>query len=530
MANIKTCDPIIDLNLEYKTIVLENGSSVQVRPYPATNFTSTGGVTQWTIAVPSKHAFTDPVFYVDTQIQVTWTGTGTQQFNMGYDSLRDWPLAKCMINPSINFQNAGVTQRVQEVIPGLLWYHKSKKYSSTPTYMDRWQRYADGVGTNKNPMGAYDNTPFESQRGAFPPNASVTLVSTTSASATYRVVEPMFMAPLQVDEHDSSLGFSNLTQIAIEIPWGDLTRMLSHTDFSGQTLTSIAVSFTRSPILWLRHVIPKVPISRPLSYHHQQIISYPTMIGAMAPNSFSTVQANNIQLDRVPKLVYIWASVPPTAKTYRNTDTFGAITNVSVQYDNIPNQLSTASQQMLFEISRENGLQMTWPEFSGLTLKNDNSGTLVGTVGSVICLRFGTNIITNGTPSDVYPTNLQIQATVQNVNQADTLNMNLYVVVIYDSKMTIDVDGLVKIENGIDHSLPSAYSDFHHIRKHQGAGFKDIMKKIWSGVKEVLPVAMKIAPSLLPLMGLGDGGSHIAGSSVGGKQMSERELLRALKK
>lgn len=531
MANIKTCDPIIDLNLEHKSVILETGSSVQYRPYPATNFTATGGVTQWNIAIPSNRCFTDRCFYLDCEVSVTWAGSGAAQFNAGYDSLRAYPLANCMINPSINFQNAGITQRVQEFINALLWYHDHKYYGIAPTYMDRFQLYSDAVATSRNPMGLFENTPETQQRGAFPPS-SLSIVSTTSATAVYRIVEPLFVAPL-VDEADDGLGITNLTQIAIELPWSDLSRMVSHTDFSGQTLSSVTVTFTRAPIMWLRHVIPRNPVARPIMYAHQQIISYPTSAGSLAANATATVQCNNIQLDRVPKKVYVFACPPVASKTYNSTDTFCAITNLSVQYDNIPNQLSTASPQILYEISRENGCKMTYPEWSGLAVNTEGTGFL-GTVGSVFCGRFGTNIIANGTPSDVYPTNLQIQATIKNVNQTTTLAVNVYVVVVFDSKMIIDVDGLVKIENGINHSLPSTYAPMTTVRKFEGSGFKNVMKKIWTGFKPFLPLILDIIPKVIPLLGLGEGsgpigGAHVAGASVGGRQMTERELLNALK-
>lgn len=532
MANVKTIDPIIDLNLEHRTTILENGASVQNRPYPATNYTATGGVTQWNIAVPSKHCFTDRCFMLDCEINVAYTGTTTAQFNAGYDSLRAYPLAQCMINPSINFQNAGVTQRVQEFINALLWYHDHKHYTTTPTYQDRAQLYSDLVGTNRNPMGLFENTAEQHQRGSFP-LSSLTITSTTSASFVARITEPIFVAPL-VDESDEGLGFTNLTQLAIEIPWSDLSRMVSHTTYPSQVLSSIVVTFTRAPILWLRHVIPKVPVSRPVSYQHQQIISYPTSAGSLAPNATATISCNNIQLDRVPKKLYVFACPAVGNKTYASTDTFCSIENLAIQYDNIPNQLSTASKAVLYEISRENGCKMTFPEWSGLTLNHAGTG-FIGTVGSVFCGRFGTNIICNGTPNDVYPTNLQVQVTIKNVNQSDTLALNVYVVVVFDSKMTIGVDGLVKIENGIDHSLPASYVNLSQMRKYEGSGFQEVWNSIVGGLKDVigvgkdlLPIASAVAPLLL---GLGPvGGSTVAGSSVGGKQMTERELLKALKR
>jgi DNA-binding cell septation regulator SpoVG len=527
MSNIKTIDPIIDINLEHKTAILEAGASVQTRPYPATNYTASGGVTQWNIAVPSKNCFTDRCFYLDCEILVTYTGTTTAQFNAGYDSLRAYPLANCMINPTINFQNAGITQRVQEFINALLWYHNHKKYSACPTYLDRYQLYSDGLGTNRNSMGIYENTVAEHQRGAFPLE-TLTITSTTGASFTARIAEPIFMAPLN-DEQDEGLGFTNLSQLAIEIPWSDLTRMVSHSAYPSQVLSSISVVFTRAPILWLRHVIPRVPLMRAVSYPHQQIISYPTSAGSIAPNASATVQCNNIQLDRVPKKIYVFACPSVGSKTYNSTDTFCAITNLSVQYDNIPNQLSTASPQMLYEISRENGCQMTYPEFSGLTLNHEGTG-FIGTVGSVFCGRFGTNIICNGTPGDVYPTNLQVQVTVKNVNQSDTLSVNAYVVVVFDSKMVIDVDGLVRIENGIDHSMPSEYAPFSAIRKYEGAGFKDFIKKLWGFFKnEVVPVVKDLAPIVLPIMKPLMGMGQVAGGNVGGKHITERQLLKALR-
>ena len=103
------------------------------------------------------------------------------------------------------------------------------------------------------------------------------------------------------------------------------------------------------------------------------------------------------------------SSMPNSASAINAAVFSCSLENVSIQYDNIPNQLSTASKQILYEISRENGCKMTYPEWAGLSVNTEGTG-LLGTVGSVFCARFGTNIICNGTPSDVYPTNLQIQS------------------------------------------------------------------------------------------------------------------------
>jgi len=533
MANIKTIDPVIDVNLEYKTIVLENGSSIQTRNYPSTNYTASGGVSQWTVAVPSNRCFTDRCFLLDCEIQVTWTGTTTAQFHAGYDALRQYPLAQCMLNPTLQIQNVGVSNRVNEIINALLWYHDTKHKSICPTYLDQFQLYSSGVGTSRNPLGIYENTFGEQcQRGAFTPSA-LTITSTTSAVATYRIVEPLFVAPLN-DEESESLGLTNITQMNLEIPWSDLSRMVSHTDYTSQTLSSVAVVFTRAPILWLHHVIPKTPILKSVSYPHQNIISYPTTASSLAPNASVTVQCNNIQVDRVPKLMYVYACIPPASKTYNSTDTFCAITNLSIQYDNTPNILSTASQEILYEISRKNGCKMNLQQWRGLAVNPAGTG-FYGTVGSVFCGRFGIDIPCIGTPNDMYPTNLQIQCTIKNVNQSDTFTPSVYVVVVYDSKLVIDVDGMARIENGINNSLPSEYAPFAPIRKYQGAGFKEVIAKIWGFIKQALPIVGPIVgPMLKGIIGMGDGGSNVAGSiggsSVGGKQMTEGELLKILRR
>lgn len=542
-SNISTIDPIIDRQLEYHTIAMTSGASIQIRPYPATNFTANGGTTNFNISVPSKACFTDKCVQLEINGHAAYVGTTTPQFNAGYDALRANPINSCIINTTFTIGNQSISQRIQEVLPALMWYHDNKHIKTSPTYQDRFQLYSDGVATNKNSLGLYENTSGEEQRGAFP-ISGLSITSTTAAGFDFKLVESLFMSPFE-DTMDTSLGFSNIPQMSFEITWGSLDRMLSHTDYPSQIATSATVTFLSAPILWMRHVIPKVAVPRQLQYKHQQIVSYPTLVSsALVPNASATVVANNIQVDRVPSKLYLYACLPPSVKTYSQTDTFLAITNVSVQFDNIPNQLSNCSVPILYQISKENGCRQSYAEFAGTSV-NTAGTSVLGTTGSVFCAKFGTQIMCQAMPNEVYATNLQVQATIKNVNQSDTLTgVNLYVVVVYDLKIVIGEDGVVQMHNGIDHSLPSTYKALPEIRKMEGGS---ILSDVGKFAKEdILPMAKEIAPIVLPLVMqalMAGAGSQVAGAQVagqmvagdiggsfGGKGMSEKQLLEALKR
>jgi len=100
------------------------------------------------------------------------------------------------------------------------------------------------------------------------------------------------------------------------------------------------------------------------------------------------------------------------------------------------------------------------------------------------------------------------------------------------------------MHNGIDHSLPSTYKALPEIRKMEGGS---ILSDVGKFAKEdILPMAKEIAPIVLPLVMqalMAGAGSQVAGAQVagqmvagdiggsfGGKGMSEKQLLEALKR
>jgi hypothetical protein len=61
-----------------------------------------------------------------------------------------------------------------------------------------------------------------------------------------------------------------------------------------------------------------------------------------------------------------------------------SITGLNITFNNVSGLLTSYSQNDLYMMSRRNGSQQTWSEFTGV-IKNKNKETFAG-IGSVICI------------------------------------------------------------------------------------------------------------------------------------------------
>jgi len=215
---------------------------------------------------------------------------------------------------------------------------------------------------------------------------------------------------------------------------------------------------------------------------------------------------------------------------------------------NISGILSTATARNLYKLSLKNGCNLSWTQWSGgpTNIMAGGTNTLVGTVGSILALEFGTDIALPETVAAGVQGTFQFKCnvTVKNVNQTDTITSpTLKIVTIDEGLVTIEGNKCIKqiAPLSIDDVLRSKQSptvDYNDLMDAYGGNFmtglKDFGKKIWEGVKkvgkhvlpvakELLPLAKKLAPILLkefpkilPLLGLGEGGGYAHGSSVVG--------------
>jgi hypothetical protein len=286
-----------------------------------------------------------------------------------------------------------------------------------------------------------------------------------------------------------------------------------------------------------------------MTYGADAIERFPTALGSsLAANASTTILSSNLQLNAVPEKILVFCRENTANLTYTSSDVALALTGISINFNNQSGLLASATQLDLFQMSKSNGLQDDWELFSGLS---GSLGTVVGTSGSFLMLRFGKDI---SLPSDCWPGkvgafNLQLTATVKNVNQSASItNPTLYIITFTNQKLQISEGGAVQTILGISESEKSQateYVQFSKVKKHYGGSFGDFMSKVGSFLKPVLDglrstKAVSTIASLIPhpaaqlvgqaasRMGFGGIQGGIQGGFSAGEMPSEDDLNCAL--
>jgi hypothetical protein len=78
-----------------------------------------------------------------------------------------------------------------------------------------------------------------------------------------------------------------------------------------------------------------------------------------------SIPTQNIQLNQIPDLILVALRKPVANQTGLDPALFFPITSVSVNFNNASGLLSSATQHQLYEMSRDNGVQQSWLEWSG---------------------------------------------------------------------------------------------------------------------------------------------------------------------
>jgi hypothetical protein len=136
--------------------------------------------------------------------------------------------------------------------------------------------------------------------------------------------------------------------------------------------------------------------------------------------------SQTITLPNIPDLLLVFVKPPQYAESY-DGDWSLPITSISLNFDNFSGLLSNATQEQLYQMSVNNGVDMDWSEWSGFsTVQASHSGStqtpstsrggLVGLVGGPLVLRPGRDFAlqTGQAPGLVGNFTLQFNITVQN--------------------------------------------------------------------------------------------------------------------
>jgi len=543
-------ETVTDVASQRSYAVVQGVQNINYQSFQSTS--ATNSQIQHSIQVPSRSTIVDRNIMVETSATFLFTGAdqGGPLLELGTnDGLACFPLSRVCETFQGQIDQAQISNRMGDVMQAFQRYALRRHLinsdlSGAPSMSDQFADLGDWtfLGGAKNPLAQSGDNTFQEPRGSF---AGLTVISNTNTAAEVRAtwVEPVFCAPFLYGGKKES-GIYGVQNIQLTYNLGDLTRMWSHAS-TGKTLSSISATITgaRSLVAFLTaqptSVLPRQCV---WGYHDatptitQISSSFPgrTLVGDLiVPGAASQVQATTITLNHIPQRLYIFARKRKNTLTVADSDVFAGITNLSLQVGNSPVKLSGATQHQLHKISVNNGLEMSFTQFSRQ-------------VGSVICLDFVKDLgLDPGTAPGVSANvTLQVQATLQNLNP-NVQFFDLYVLPIVcgslsmvDSFFTIGL-GLI---TGAEALMASQQSDHHlpsDVGRMEGEGFlddlwtglKSVPKFAWDHRKDIVDVA-KGALEMKKALGygiVGDGivGDGFTGGCSGGRRGGRRggELL-----
>jgi len=515
-------DPRVMINDKRSYAVLKCGSQTTFKAFTTTSVSASS--IQFSCPPPSGNVIVDRLAYLYLPVRLTFTAvsgaTGDKVLLPERDAPRAFPISSSIDTLSATINNQSVNINIADVIQPLMHYNtdddlKNRAYSMTPSYQDQSQNYGDLLLGARNPLGYYGDSPDGAQmpRGGFP----FTIVQNPGATGPGQTLtaivdvafcEPLFLSPFYFGK-TNGCGFYNINTMDFNFTFlgGQqlASRMWSHNDQSAGTLAIVTANAVfgqlnggptsplpggLQPQMLFQYITPQetmvLPTNMPITYPYFDVIRFPTDLAASTSSTPTTYSSNNIQLNSVPRRMYVYVR-ERNSDLFSNpnrTDTFFQISQMSVQFLNSSGLIASATINNLYDMSRRNHCQMSWTQWSGGPVQGQNFTGMIGTIGSVVCIEFARDI---GLPSLMAPgvlsqCQVQIQVTASNLS-GRTINPTLYIVPVLEGTFSVLSMGACSTQIGV--ISPTDILDCHR----QGAiNYADVEcvngGDFWSGLKE----------------------------------------------
>lgn len=531
-------------------------------------------------------------------------------------ALAPFPLHQLMSVASATINNNTVSVNVQDVLPAIMRMLDHRELSAyngyTPTYQDTFANYVDGVLNNNNPNAGYYNSadPDVQGRGSvivksYTSAANTPTVGSTTESFVFRITEPLLISPFIFGHPKSNAqgfyGVQNLnfifniagTNRVFRGPNG-LTPAAYATNSAvaagivgtGGTpyITSVtlgapgaspaqALGFANTQLLFTfltphpsdlmpaRNIVPYYELPR---YITSNLAAAPAssysgadaVTGAInvVPGAGVEYSSQSLQLNQIPDKLIIMVRKVLGSQNAGDPDSCLPIDRLTINFNNNSGILASATREDLYRMSKDNGSQQNWYEFSGNAtevvgnLAAPAAFRAVPTVGSFLVLEFGKDIQLVEdfyAPGSLGNFNLQVKVTVHNQNSyAYAANQLELVLITMNSGVFVNERGTSSTYTGIltkadvlEASEQVAYTH-SDVKRMIGGGFLDMIK---SAVQKVAPVAKALAPvakdllaqsgnkyaqmgsQALGAMGFGSSGGGVSGGGgSGGRRVNSR--------
>lgn len=567
LSVITAIDPRIDVGSNDSRVycLLKGGSSNTYQPNVSTSYAQQ--YITWTQNPPSPATFVNSNLYIKMSFLYNFVGVSTVGNLLvphQYDSPASWLCCKAINTIKIQINNNNVSQNYSDYYPALFRYesHAVKDYdfTNTTSYMDPWNdlSLSDTLGSSRSPLAGYgeSSNTFQLPRSVYQQIISNT---PTSAQVLVTVIEPLFISPLHWTD-DLSNALYSVQTLNLYLTLNQFTNntinnpLWSHSRSSPNTITSCNVLYNTdmAPTLLYNYINSNHLVSVPqnLCYNYYEINRFITAYGSVAPGGIVKTQTTNVQLNSIPRAVYLYVQQRWSDRDITSTDCFCSISNINVTFANVTGILSGASQHDLYKMCRKNGLMMDWPSFNG---NIDGMGS--GGIGSIICMFPDSDWCIAGADATAASgvscnTNLYVQLTFQNTFYT-TMNFDIYLVVLSEGSMIISgnssyfsssVVSREDVFNAFTNATSVDYNVFKTLTGHGGGFHQNLSKglkalsKIGSTVgrfvrHEAIPAVRETANIIREgRNAYGELTGAIAGTGYGGAHMTRDALRRNMRR
>jgi hypothetical protein len=323
----------------------------------------------------------------------------------------------CTLNSSV------VSVNIPDVLPAVLQMYDSRdlnKYNSMcPTMTDKTFNYDDDF--NNSPLHGYRKAGYDEAfvpNGAwhllglgetFTPGGSVSggqTIGDGTPRTTYlqfKTVEPLLcLSPFTYSTESNSQSMYGINNMNFQLNFsGDVSRVLRSTDENVAPGTKRLVSLVDvkdayiefnmlnampTQILPAKNVLPYLELPRFITAGGKTILA-----GTTEELTSSTLSLNVIP-DKL--LIYVRSRADTTS---HHPDRFLVIDGINISFNNNAGICSTMSPEQIWQVSRENGVNQNWQQWSGVASTAGALGTAYAPIkipmqGSIACLQFGKDI------------------------------------------------------------------------------------------------------------------------------------------
>jgi hypothetical protein len=471
---------------------------------------SASGV-QFSVVVPSLSTLVSRKIMIETQLVFTVSGTVTTSGDVllppNSICLGNFPFAQMVSNASCTINNTTLNLDYQNCLNEILRCVDKEtlnEYSSyCPTQCDPYQDYtqvngADTLNFSNSPFNGFEHAGLNgwAPRGAYITSVNAAQNTVTGAGnaaksvdVTVKIFEPIIMSPFLLSTVKNSNAAALYGINALDFNFGfrqaNVCRALraavnAAAGTAVVTLKTDGTGITReNTYLHLCYITPpaslKLPARNIVPYLSlQSYITAAQDLANVAPvagtnQAVATQTCNAIQLNSVPDSVLIGVRYKAASKSGLDSDSWLPLDNsnpgaITISFNNQSGIQSGANGYDLYEMSKNNGLNMTFTEFSGVANNaispaaaaayNQTAGAVgssIYTPGGLVKLEFGKDIPLNDytAPGSIGQYSFQCSVRYCNFNHSKYAG-NLEVVLIFvNSGMLINELGSSNVYVGL---------------------------------------------------------------------------------